>query len=139
MLVDKRLRSVYPLMLPMGQGKKTTAAIENTRFNTCKFGSYKSVVADFNLNNDGHRGNVPALSATIGSSDHNVTATAAILDGGKSVDYFVKGSPDYVFLSDRTDGYDKVYWQRSSQTNMITAYAGDVMSGAVGFKIEITQ
>lgn len=61
------------------------------------------------------------------------------MDGGKSVDYFVKGSPDYAFLSDRTDGYDKVYWQRSSQTNMITAYAVNVMSGAVGFKIEITQ
>lgn len=135
-LADKRVRSAYPLMLPVANEPNHAAtAVINNRWDSINFGTYKSVSADLSGNANAKRGQVPALLSLVGSSLHRNVAYAVMLDGGRGVDGFSKAAPEYVFMHDRADGYDKVYFNRSTQQSIEKFVTGDVIGGVVGFGI----
>lgn len=134
-LVAKRCRYAYPMMLPMGEGKVGTALTINNWWNSCVLGDYIAPTAAFTTNGNAQNGKVTALKAVISSTLHDFTATAEFLDNGESMNYFQKSSPYNVFLHDRSDGYDKVYFARSTLFNLETFAVGDSYKGVIGFGI----
>ena len=134
-LVDKKVKACYPLMLPMGMGKVGASTTINTWWDSCTIGTYTSTPADFSTNGGASIGKVPALKATIKSSKHPFTAQAEVLDGGACVNYFARSTPTNVFLNDRTDGYDKIYFGRSNSLTLESFVAGEILQGVVGFSI----
>jgi len=138
-LVDKRVRASYPLMLPIGGSRYAagTQVFENERWKNIEFGSYKSVPSDLSGNANVQRGNVRS-SLVVASSDlHNKKAYAALLDGGAGVNSFALSGPHYVFLIDRTDGLDKVYFSRSTNLSIERNMAGDSFRSVVGFGVAV--
>jgi len=134
-LVKKRVRTSYVLMMPIGviNENSYTASTINTRFDRVSFSDYDAIPSDLSTNNNTDHGNVVAMSAIATSSLHDVKAYACMLDGGAGIGYFSLSAPYNVFLNDRSDGYDKIYFARCSQQNVETFEVGDVISGAVGF------
>ena len=135
-LVAKKCRSAYPMMLPMGMGKVGTSLTINTWWDKCQFGEYVAPTAAFSTNGNAQNGNVKALKAIISSSLHDFIATAEFLDNGESMNYFQKSPPYNVFLHDRSDGYDKVYFARSTAFNLESFAVGDSYKGVVAFSIK---
>ena len=135
-LVNKRVRSSYPLMLPIGWFKIGTATKKQDRWTNAEFGTYKTVLSDFNSNDNAMHGFVESLSCIISGDNHSVQAFATMLDGGKSTNYFAQSSPSFVTIHDRADFYDKIYFFRSTQQNIERFLAGDIIGGKVGFGIK---
>lgn len=134
-LIDKRVRSSYPLMLPIGLIEGNSK--KQDRWTSFKFGEYTTIETDITTNNDAMHGFVEAYSVEISSGLHNRKAFAAMLDGGKGINYFSLSAPSFVATHDRADRYDKIYFFRSTQQNIERFSVGDKISGKVGFGIKI--
>lgn len=132
-LVAKRVRNSYPLMLPLGKSDTLTATVSQSRWNGGSIGAAPVQAGDFSGNAGASHGNAPALYVTATGSQHRRSAFAALLDGGKSVNFYAGALPGLVFLHDRTDRYDKFYFCRSTASMLETFAAGDEISGVVGF------
>ena len=135
-LVDKRVRSSYPLMLPIGWFKIGTTTKKQDRWTDVSFGTYVSITTDLSSNDNAMHGFVEAMSCVISGVDHGVKAYAIMLDNGKSVNHFALSAPSLVSLHDRSDFYDKVYFFRSCQQNIERFKAGDKIGGKVGFGLK---
>lgn len=135
-LADRRVKAGYPLMMSMGVSRFAAGspALENSRWNAVEFGAYKSVPTDFTANNSTQRGKVRASLAIASSTLHSRKAYCALLNS-EGVNDFAQGGPDYVFLIDRTDGSDKVYFARSTASNIERFLTGDSFRSVVGFGV----
>jgi hypothetical protein len=136
-LVDKRVRSSYSLMLPIGRFKIGTTTKVQDRWTQVNFGDYQSIPSDLNTNDNAMHGVEEAMYAVISSDKHDVKAYAVMLDYAKSVNYFSQSSPSFVTVHDRADFYDKVYFFRSTQQNLEIFKAGDKIGGVIGFGLKI--
>ena len=136
-LVAKRVGSAYPLMLPIGTSRPSggAPALENTRWDGLIIGDYASIPSDLTTNGNAQHGNVRTTLSVALSSQHTRKAYATLLDGGRCLNFFAHSGPDNAFVIDRADGMDKVYFSRSSLTNIERFAVGDVVEGAVGFGI----
>ena len=136
-LVAKRVGSAYPLMLPIGVSRSAggAPALENTRWDKLYIGDYSSIPSDLTTNGNAQHGNVRTTLAVATSSQHTRKAYATLLDGGRCLDFFAHSGPDNAFVIDRSDGMDKVYFSRSSLTNIERFAVGDTVDGAIGFGI----
>ena len=134
-LVAKRVRSSYPLMMPLGKSDQLTTAVKQTRWDGGYIGNVQLPSGSFGGNANAPRGSVAALYAVAYSSQHPRKAFAALLDAGKSVNYFAGSLPDRVFMHDRSDGFDKFYFCRSTSASLESFAVGDEISGVIGFGI----
>lgn len=135
-LVNKRVRSSYPLMLPIGWFKIGTTTKKQDRWTKANFGNYETVSSDFTTNDNAMHGFVEAMSCVLSGENHDIRAYCAMLDGGRSVNYFSQSAPAFVTLHDRNDFYDKIYFFRSTQQNIERFLVGDKIGGKVGFGIK---
>lgn len=138
-LADRRVKAGYSLMLPVGVSRFAAGvpALENSRWDIAGFGTYQSVATDFTGNANAQRGNVRASMAVVSSTKHSRSAYCALLDGGDGVNKFAQGGPDYVFLIDRADGLDKIYFSRSTASNIERFLSGDSFRSVVGFGVSV--
>lgn len=134
-LVSKKVRYSYPMMLPFGKTNQVTNLVNQSRWDGGYIGTSKLADGSFGGNANAQRGNTTALYAVAYSSQHTRKAFAAMLDNGKSVNYFASSLPDRVFMHDRSDGYDKFYFCRSTSVLPESFGIGDEISGVVGFGI----
>lgn len=132
-LSDKRVRSQYPAMLPIGQAKQSSAGMVQFRWDNAQIGSYSSLPTDFSSNNNVNHGNTQALAGVLSSSLHPTKAYVCNLDGGLGLNWFSQSAPDSVFLRDMSTGEDKIYFCRSVQNNIESFLSGDIIHGAIGF------
>ena len=129
--VAKNVKNGFTGMLPLGSLKPGGTAITLERWDSFAFGGYQSVPSDIQ-NNNGQRGNVPALFAVASISGTSRKAYVAILDGGEGNDYFTRSAPDHVYLHDRPD-YKKMYFCRSSGAVRESFAVGQTIRSVVGF------
>lgn len=136
-LVDKRVRAGYTAHLSLGSQRPQAGsqALENTRWNQIKIGSWDSVPSDLAAQDAAQHGNVRSLLAVASSTLHTRKAWVAHLDGGAGLDYFSHSGPDNVFVIDRPDGSDKIYFTRSTTTNVERNLAGDSFTYVAGFGV----
>ena len=133
-LVNKVCRYHYPMQLQIGTGI-VGAQKRNVWWDSCSFGNYASISSDFSADDGAQHGNNLALSVIISGSTHNFSAEARFLDAGIAMNHFMRSAPDGVFLQDRADGFDKIYFARSTSNNLESFLVGDVCTSRVGFKI----
>lgn len=134
-LVAKKVRYSYPLMMPFGKTDQVSNLVTQSRWDSGYIGTAKLTDGSFGSNANAQRGNATALYAVAYSSQHARKSVAAMLDNGKSVNYFAGALPDRVFMHDRSDGYDKFYFCRSTSVMPESFAVGDEISGVVGFSI----
>lgn len=134
-LVAKKVRYSYPMMMPLGKSDQLTTAVKQLRWDGGYIGPAQLQSGSFGANANAQRGNATALYTVAYSSQHTRKAFAALLDNGKSVNYFAGALPDRVFMHDRSDGYDKFYFCRSTSAMPESFAVGDEISGVVGFGI----
>lgn len=134
-LVAKRVLNSFPAMLPVGAQNPLATAVVNSRWDGCVIGTVKLPSGCMAANDNTKRGGLQALYAVVYSSLHSRKAWMALLDNGRSVNYFAASAPDLVYLHDRSDGWDKIYFPRSTSACIESFAVGDEISGVVGFGI----
>lgn len=134
-LVDKKVRYSYPMMLPFGKTDQVSNLVKQTRWDSGYIGTVVLPTGSFAGNANAQRGNATALYSVCCSSQHTRKAFATLVDSGKSVNYFAGALPDRVFMHDRSDGYDKFYFCRSTSSMPESFITGDEISGVVGFGV----
>ena len=132
--VAKLVRYNYPALMPLLRINPISNGVINDRWTSVAFGSYQSVSADFASNDGADRGKVPAYVATATGS-HGHVAAVALLDGGASVQGFALSSDLPVFMEDRTDGAEKIYFARSTANGIESFAIGDSFSSIVGWGV----
>lgn len=133
-LVAKRIKNNFPLMMALGNLKPGSSAPSKGRWDSVTFGSYTSSGADLTTGANAQRGNVKAMTTIASIQGTSRKAICALLDGGVSVDYFSKAAPDYVYCHDRPD-YLKMYFARSSGAVREEVAVGDTLRAVIGFGI----
>lgn len=128
----KNVRYDYPMMMPMGEIKPGGTVIKKARWDSVMFGTYQSSGSDLTTGDASQRGNVPALFAVAKISGTTRAAYCALLDGSRSMDYFVRSAPDSCFVQDRND-YLKMYFTRCSGTVRESFAAGEVLTSVIGY------
>ena len=134
-LVAKNVRYSYVMMLAFGKTDQVSNLVKQLRWDGGYIGTTQLSSGSFAGNDNSQRGNTTALYAVAYSSQHTRKSFAALMDGGRSVNFFVGSLPDRVFMHDRSDGYDKFYFCRSTSASPESFAVGDEIGGVVGFGI----
>lgn len=132
-LVAKRVRYSYPMMLPFGKSEQLTSTVKQTRWNGGIIGATRLPDGSFSGNANAQHGGGAATYAIAYSSLHTRKAFASMQDYGQSANYFAGALPDLVFLQDRSDGFDKFYFCRSTSASLESLSVGGRFGGVVGF------
>jgi len=134
--VQKRVAPNYVMMLPTSGFRMDNHNNPGiSRWDRCEFGNYVAQSGELSTFDGSSRGNCEADFVKFASTQHDYTVYAAILDNLATANWFMKGGDTPVFLNDRTDKVEKVYFCRSVTMSPETFLAGETVSGAIAYGI----